>query len=174
MSKTIATLALLCALLPSSARTETLQEGAAFPAWKLRDHTGSEVDSSSLRGTPYLLWYYPKAMTPGCTAEGIGLRDRHDEFRALGVAILGVSFDAPEENARFVAAHGFPFRLLSDDGSLAVLVGAAESSDQRVPRRLSYLVGADGRVLRRYDTVTPAEHAADVLAHLRELPAPTP
>ena len=147
-----------------------LAAGAAFPDWQLVDHTGKTVSSKDLAGKTYLLWFYPKAQTPGCTAEGRGLRDRIEDFRKRGVEVVGVSFDAPEANAAFVEAEGFPFRLLSDkDRTLARAVGAADTSDAPVARRISYLVGPDARVRQVYATVTPATHAADVLA---DIPAP--
>ena len=147
-----------------------LKEGDPFPTWSLRDQTGTVVTSQSLAGKPYLLWFYPKAQTPGCTTEGRGLRDRFEEFRTRGVEILGVSFDPPAANAEFVKAEGFPFRLLSDtDHALARAVGAATSDRQSFASRISYLVGADSKVRKVYDEVTPATHAKDVLADLPKL-----
>src|SRR5882672_1173054 len=106
--------------------SDVLQPGMVFPAWELTDHTGAKVTSRDLKGKPYLLWFYPKAMTPGCTAEGDALRDQFAAFKARGVEILGVSFDAPADNAAFVREQSFPFRLLSDsERKLAVAVGAA-------------------------------------------------
>jgi peroxiredoxin Q/BCP len=141
-----------------------LKVGDPFPAWSLRDHTGAAVTSESLAGKPYLVWFYPKAQTPGCTAEGRGLRDHFTDFQARGVEIVGVSFDPPAANAEFVKAESFPFRLLSDtDHALARKVGAATSDTQPVATRISYLVGADGTVQQVYGEVTPATHAADVL-----------
>jgi len=151
---------------------ELLRVGAPFPTWSLVDQTGKTVASKELAGKKYLLWFYPKAMSSGCTAEGNGLRDKSPDFQKAEVEILGVSFDSPQNNARFVEAQRFPFRLLSDtDRKLATAVGAAGSAQQPVARRISYLVGGDGKVLHVYDTVTPASHAADVL---RSLPAATP
>ena len=106
-------------------------------------------------------------MTPGCTTEGDGLRDSFAAFQERRVEIFGVSFDPPAQNKAFVEAERFPFRLLSDDKrSLAVAVGAADSSAQPVARRISYLVGPDGRVRAVYGSVTPATHAKDVLVDL--------
>src|SRR6266436_4652077 len=143
----------------------TLQAGAllapgdAFPAWTLSDQTGATVSSRDLAGKTYLLWFYPKAMTPGCTAEGDGLRDSFATFQARGVEILGVSFDAPADNATFVRQQSFPFRLLSDaDRTLATAVGAASDRSQPVARRISYLIGPDGKVVKVYPQVTPATH----------------
>lgn len=144
-----------------------LAVGDAFPAWSLSDQTGATVSSTDLAGRSYLLWFYPKAMTPGCTAEGRGLRDEAAAFRAKGVEILGVSFDAPATNAEFVTAEGFPFRLLSDEKrELAVAVGAADAASAPVARRVSYLVGPDGKVRGVYGSVNPASHAKDVLGGL--------
>lgn len=137
----------------------------------MRDHTGAQVSSRDLAGKTYLLWFYPRAMTPGCTTEGNALRDSFPALAARGVEVLGVSFDEPAENAKFVAAQQFPFRLLTDDGSLAVQVGAAGSRDQATARRISYLVGADGKVLRAYGSVIPARHAQEVL---RDASGPVP
>lgn len=151
----------------SVAAASLLSPGDAFPAWEAKDHTGAAVSSKDLAGRTYLLWFYPKAQTPGCTAEGRGLRDAIDGFRARGVEILGVSFDPPAANAAFVAAEGFPFRLLSDEkGTLARAVGAADSPDATMARRISYLVGPDGKVREAFGSVSPASHASDVLKTL--------
>jgi thioredoxin-dependent peroxiredoxin len=150
------------------AAADMLQAGSHFPAWKLTDQNGAEVSSQSLRGKTYLLWFFPKAMTPGCTAEGRGLRDSFAEFQKRGVEILGVSFDTAAANKEFVAAEGFPFRLLSDaNHELAVAVGAAESAQQPRASRISYLVGPDGVVLHAYPGVQPAAHAKQVLGDLK-------
>jgi peroxiredoxin Q/BCP len=154
---------------------DLLQPGAPFPSWELADHTGAKVTSQAMAGKPYLLWFYPKAMTPGCTAEGHGLRDQAAAFQAQGVEILGVSFDTPADNATFVRAEGFPFRLLSDrDRKLAIAVGAASDASQPVARRISYLVGPDGKVVKAYAQVTPATHAQDVLADIASNPLRRP
>jgi thioredoxin-dependent peroxiredoxin len=145
-----------------------LARGDAFPAWTLRDQSGASVSSRDFSGRTYLIWFYPKAQTPGCTAEGDGLRDSFAQFQAARVEILGVSFDTPAANKAFVDAERFPFRLLSDtDRTLAVAVGAADTATEPVARRISYLVGPDGRVRAVYGAVVPATHARDVLGDLR-------
>jgi len=154
---------------------DVLQPGTPFPAWELTDHTGAKVSSHTLAGKTYLLWFYPKAMTPGCTAEGDALRDQFAAFQARGVEILGVSFDTPSDNATFVSQQGFPFRLLSDtDRSLATSVGAASDPSQPVARRISYLVGPDGKVVKVYAQVTPATHAQEVLADVSAATSQSP
>jgi thioredoxin-dependent peroxiredoxin len=160
----LATLAVAVLAVRPAGAGSLLAPGDAFPAWALADQTGAQVTSKELAGKTYLVWFYPKAMTPGCTAEGRGLRDHFDAFRDKGVLVLGVSFDPPADNARFVETEHFPFRLLSDqDRALAVAVGAADSAAQKTARRISYLVGPDGRVVHVYADVDPAGHAARVL-----------
>jgi len=156
----------LTALAADANAAALLTPGDTFPTWSMRDQTGATVSSQDLAGKTYLLWFYPKAMTPGCTAEGNSLRDNYPALRSAQVEVLGVSFDEPADNAAFVAEQGFPFRLLSDDGALAIQVGAAESRDQTMARRISYLVGPDGKVVKAYGSVNPAAHAQEVLADL--------
>lgn len=153
--------------LASVARAGMIAVGETFPAWQLSDQAGRQVSSRELAGKTYLIWFYPKAMTPGCTAEGQALRDQFAAFQAKGVEILGVSFDEPAQNAEFSTAEAFPFRLLSDrDRTLALAVGAADSKEQPVARRISYVVAPDGKVLRAYDSVNPTGHAGQVLQDL--------
>jgi peroxiredoxin Q/BCP len=169
-SRWLAALGVLSACLVSGtapALAAMLAKSDVFPEWTLTDHTGKPLSSRDLAGKRYLIWFYPRAMTPGCTAEGQGLRDRFSAFQAEGVDIVGVSFDTPAANAEFVQAEAFPFKLLSDgDRALAVKVGAADSATQPAARRISYLVGPDGKVLEVYASVDPKAHAQDVLGDL--------
>jgi peroxiredoxin Q/BCP len=169
--RSVLTVAVLLLLVAPAGASPMLKPGDTFPAWELTDHTGAKVSSRDLAGKPYLLWFFPKAMTSGCTAEGDGLRDHIDGFKAKGVEILGVSFDTPEDNAKFVHEQSFPFRLLSDsDHKLANDVGAVYVQIQPYASRVSYLVGADGKVVKAYDSVTPASHAQQVLDDLAATP----
>lgn len=159
------TLGLLSA---SVAAAGMIEAGAGFPDWQMPDQTGAIRRSAEFSGKPYLLWFYPRASTPGCTAEGRGFRDAYADLQAQGLAVVGVSFDSPKANAEFAREEGFPFPLLSDtDKSLAIAVGAADSPSQWMARRVSYLVGPDGVVWVAYDAVDPPGHAAQVLTDVR-------
>lgn len=168
--KAMTTLLALLGFAGAAGAQGMLKPGDQFPSWELVDHTGAKVSSASLSGKTYLLWYYPKAMTPGCTKEGCALRDNFEGFKKANVEIVGVSFDTPADNAAFVKKESFPFRLLSDEKKeLAVKVGAADSPSRLWARRISYLVGGDGKVIKAYSGVDPATHAAQVLADLAAL-----
>jgi thioredoxin-dependent peroxiredoxin len=164
MRRTTVAVTIALAALALTASAAMLEPGEPFPAWTAIDHTGATVRSSDLAGTPYLLWFYPKAMTRGCTAEGCALRDSFGDFQGAGVQVLGMSFDDPADNAAF--------RLLSDTTrELGVAVGAADSTEAKYARRVSYLVGADGTVLKAYAQVDPSTHAQQVLEDLKTLAA---
>ena len=167
MRTSLLILVLLLAHGPAALAAALLKTGDSFPAWTLTDQSGASVSSHDLAGKTYVLWFFPKAMTPGCTAEGRSFRDEAGAFEQKGVTILGVSFDTPADNAAFVKAEGFPFRLLSDqDHKLALAVGAADTPQAPVSHRVSFLVGPDGTVRQVYGTVNPANHAKDVLGDL--------
>lgn len=88
--------------------------GDDAPSFVLRDDSGTLVSSESLRGSPYILYFYPKDDTPGCTLQACGFRDSLPRFSARGVRVLGVSADTPESHTRFKKKYGLTFPLLSD------------------------------------------------------------
>jgi peroxiredoxin Q/BCP len=147
-----------------------LNPGDPAPDFAAPAHDGRRIALRDLRGTKVLLWFYPKADTPGCTAEGCGFRDRIADFGQLDVAILGVSFDTPEENAAFAKKFGFPYPLLSDaDRRMALAYGAADDASARTARRVSCLIDEHGKVLKHYLQVAAREHPGEVLADLADL-----
>jgi thioredoxin-dependent peroxiredoxin len=144
-----------------------LNVGDMAPDFTVKTDQGDSVTLSSLRGQKVLLWFYPKADTPGCTAEGCSLRDNFDHYRSHNVTILGVSVDPVEDNAAFVKKFSFPFRLLCDtDRKIGVAYGACDSPSAARATRISYLIDEQGRIERAYPGVNPREHAAQVLADL--------
>jgi peroxiredoxin Q/BCP len=144
--------------------------GQPAPDFDVPDHTGRRVKLADFRGRRVLLWFYPEADTPGCTKEGCAFRDLNAEFGKKNTVILGVSFDPPVKNAAFVQKFGFNFPLLSDeDRRLGLAYGAADAPDAPRARRVSYLIGTDGRVEKAYGfeaKMDAAAHPAAVLADL--------
>ena len=112
------------------------------------------------------MWWYPKADTPGWTIEGIGFRDRIQDFEEKKCAVLGVSFDSPADNKAFKEKFGFPYDLLSDgDKGASIQFGASDGSPGNASR-VSVLIGPEGEIVKAYEKVTPAEHPEQVLADL--------
>ena len=141
-----------------------LRPGDLLPELSLKDQTGQLVALTSFRGKKVIVWFYPAALTPGCTAEGEGFKSRSAELTKSNLAVVGVSFDTPAKNLLFARKHGFTFPLLSDlDRSLALALGAAESASAPFARRVSALVDEAGRVLKLYSRVDPLRHPDEVL-----------
>ena len=141
-----------------------LKAGDAAPDFTLPADDGAQLELSSLRGRRILLWFFPEADTPGCSLEGRGLRDHREYFDQSAIEVIGVSFDSVTDNAAFARKYNFGFRLLSDTThEVALAYGACDSLKARYPERISFLIGADGRIERVYDKVDPRDHAAQVL-----------
>lgn len=169
MSKTLAMVFWMALVTVIATGEEMIEAGSPFPSFSLTAHDGSTVSSEALAGSPYLVYFYPKADTPGCTKEACAFRDSWAGVQMAGLSVFGVSYDKPETNRKFAEKYGLQFLLLSDtDKSLASSVGA-KTALMPMPKRISYLVGSDGAVLKAYPKVDPSGHAAEVLGDLRAL-----
>jgi thioredoxin-dependent peroxiredoxin len=144
-----------------------LKVGDPAPDFTLSDHRGGVFVLSAHRGRKVLMWFFPEAGTPGCTAEGRGFRDGADYFNENRIDVVGISFNSVEENAAFARKEGFEFPLLSDvDRSAALAYGACTDRRARYADRVSILVDEHGNIERMYDQVDPRDHPARVLADL--------
>ena len=122
--------------------------GEKVPNFKALTQSGETVRLSDyLARGPVVLFFYPKAMTPGCTKENCHFRDLQAEFDAAGATRLGISADKPDLQAKFATKYGLDFPLLSDaDGSIARAFGASRKGPL-FNRRISFVIGADGTLL---------------------------
>jgi peroxiredoxin Q/BCP len=144
-----------------------LKVGDLAPPFEVKAHTGRTVRLSDYAGQTVVLWFYPKADTPGCTMEGNGFCELNDAYEAKGVRILGVSFDTVEENAAFAEKFAFPYPLLCDTTRAIGLAYHACDKPQDVhARRITYVIGPDGRIKVAVGDVKAAEHPASLLASL--------
>jgi peroxiredoxin Q/BCP len=151
-----------------ASRAARLAVGDKAPAFSVKDHTGKTRTLAELSGKRVVLFFYPKADTPGCTIESCGFRDRIRDFEKAGVVVLGASFDTEAENGAFAKKHSLPFALLCDvDKSLAVAYEAADVKSP-VPKRHTIVIGADGKIERLYKSVSVKDHVDTVLADLTE------
>jgi peroxiredoxin Q/BCP len=150
-----------------------LDPGVPIPEFSLPDQDGRIVTSGSLGGRWSLLWWYPKAGTPGCTIEGQELRDHAEDFRVADCVVVGLSFDSPEENKAWADEQGFEFPLLSDvDHSVGRRFEVERDADDQYahfPLRVSYLVDPDGVIRKTYAVSGVQAHATSVLAALSKL-----
>jgi thioredoxin-dependent peroxiredoxin len=133
--------------------------GDSAPDFEARDHAGQPFRFSSLRGAPVVLYFYPKADTPGCTIEAKGFREVYGQYRAKGVHVVGVSTDDCPAQQAFRDKYGLPFPLIADpEKSVAKAYGVL--SPQGHARRVTFLIDASGKVLDVVDTSSPDAHLA--------------
>ena len=151
-----------------------LTVGKKIPAFESAA-TGGSIASKALRGAPYVLYFYPKDDTPGCTLEGHDFRDQHDKFKRLKVRVLGVSRDTLASHEKFRAKHGLPFDLISDtDEALCRQFGVIKEKNMYGRKvmgieRSTFLVDADGVLRNEWRKVKVSGHVAQVLAAAKAL-----
>jgi peroxiredoxin Q/BCP len=152
-----------------------IEPGDMAPDFELPDQDGQPVTLSSLRGQPVVLYFYPKADTPGCTTQACGVRDHLPDYEQAGVVVLGASPDPVGAVKRFHDKQGLNFRLLADeDHSVAERYGVwAEKSMYGKTfwgvLRATFIIGPDGTVAHVIPKVSPKTHDDEVLAALAEL-----
>lgn len=162
------------AVAKASAAPLSLDVGAQAPSFSLADQSGALVSSSELRGKPYVLYFYPKDDTPGCTREACDFRDEYQAFQQAGITVLGVSPDSSKSHAGFAAKYSLPFRLLADPDKVLSSAYGVYGPKQNYGReymgiiRSTFVVGADGRVLAVYRGVKVDGHVQKVLARALE------
>lgn len=154
-----------------------LAVGETVPDFTLPDQNGTPVSWASYRGKPVVVFFYPKADTPGCTKEACAFRDLREEFAAAGAAVVGVSADSPKRQGSFDTKYGLNLTLLSDPdhrilepwGVWADKTLYGKTSKGIV--RTTVLFDAEGRVAEIWSKVKVDGHVDKVLARVRELAA---
>ena len=143
--------------------TGLLPIGATAPDVVGYDEADKATHLSDLRGHPAVVYFYPKDGTPGCTKEACAFRDAWARYQQAGVAIFGVSDDSREKHKGFQHDHHLPFPLVADEAGDA---GRGYGVKKGVfgYSRVSFLVGADGKVSKVWPDVDPGVHATEVLA----------
>jgi peroxiredoxin Q/BCP len=144
--------------------TETPKVGQIAPSFDALDQDGTRWRLADLTGKKIvLLYFYPKDDTPGCTLEACGLRDRMGQLSADDVQVLGVSFDSAESHKKFRAKYQLNFPLLVDtEGKLADLYGARHAPNATMDKRISFLIGKDGKIAHITDTNSASIHLSEM------------
>jgi thioredoxin-dependent peroxiredoxin len=149
-----------------------ISPGDKAPNFTLSDQDGNEVKLSSLRGRTVVLYFYPKADTPGCTTQACGVRDHAADYDAAGAVVLGVSRDPVERIAKFDDKHSLGFRLLSDaDHAVAEAYGVWVEKSMYGRKfmgmqRSTFVIDPKGKVTHVFPKVSPKTHDDLVLAAL--------
>jgi peroxiredoxin Q/BCP len=151
--------------------------GAPAPDFELPDQDGEQVRLSALRGRTVVLYFYPKADTPGCTTQACSIRDRADEYAAAGVKVIGVSPDPVKKVKKFHDKRDLNFTLLADeDHAVCELYGvwvqkSMYGKTYMGAQRATFLIDADGCVRHVIPKASPKTHDDEVLKAIGELAA---
>jgi thioredoxin-dependent peroxiredoxin len=154
-----------------------IEQGASAPDFTLPDQDGDDVSLANFRGSPVVLYFYPKADTPGCTKQACGIRDHRADYEAAGAVVLGVSPDSVDDVRKFADKQSLNFRLLADeDHAVCDLYGVwAEKTNYGRTYwgvvRSTYIIDPEGVVAKAFPKVSPKTHDEVVLKALDELGA---
>lgn len=147
----------------------TLKEGAKVPDFSAKDQDGNTVNLSDYKGKKLIVFFYPRANTPGCTAEACNLRDNYKALQDKGYAILGVSADSKKKQSNFKNKYDFPYPLLADEDKEVINAFGVWGPKKFMGRefdgihRTTFLINEDGVVERVISKVKTKDHAAQIL-----------
>jgi peroxiredoxin Q/BCP len=143
------------------------------PDFTLPDQNGEPVKLSDFKGKPVVLFFYPRANTPGCTVEACGFRDNYDKLTRAGLVVLGISPDTPKAQKSFETKFELPYKLLADaDKEIANLFGVVKEKNMYGKKvmgieRTTFLISPEGTVAHVWRKVKPEGHPEEVLAEVK-------
>jgi peroxiredoxin Q/BCP len=152
-----------------------IEPGQTAPAFSLPDQHGTIRSLADYAGRPVVLYFYPKDDTSGCTKEACTFQEQLPRFDTAAAAVFGISILDSASKAKFAKKYALTFPLLADeDHAVADAYGAWQQKSMYGRKymgvaRITYLIGRDGTVVKRWDSVKPAEHPAEVLAAIAAL-----
>ncbi|HHF4199423.1 TPA: thioredoxin-dependent thiol peroxidase [Haemophilus influenzae] len=152
-----------------------LSVGNQAPAFTLLNQQEKPVSLNDFRGKKVLIYFYPKALTPGCTTQACGLRDSKSELDALGLVVLGISPDAPKKLAQFIEKKELNFTLLSDPDHQVAEQFGVWGEKKFMGRtydgihRISFLINESGTIMQVFDKFKIKDHHQMIIDYLRSL-----
>lgn len=152
-----------------------LSVGNQAPAFTLLNQQEKPVSLNDFRGKKVLIYFYPKAFTPGCTTQACGLRDSKSELDALGLVVLGISPDAPKKLAQFIEKKELNFTLLSDPDHQVAAQFGVWGEKKFMGRtydgihRISFLINESGNIMQVFDKFKTKDHHQMIIDYLRSL-----
>ncbi len=142
-------------------------EAAQIDKLNLKDK--KTVSIADLKGKTVVIFFYPKALTKGCTVESCGFRDALKDF-PQNVVVIGASGDDMKLQQKFIDEHNLPFPLLCDtELKLIKELGILSSPTGKTPKRVTFVIDGDGKIAKIYEKVTPATHPKEVLEYVKTL-----
>lgn len=148
---------------------KTLQAGDKAPDFKVNDQDGNTISSKNYEGKKWVVFFYPRANTPGCTAEACNLRDNFKELQKEGFELLGVSADSEKRQKSFKEKYNFPFPLLADENKEVIngfgVWGPKKFMGRKFDgiHRKTFIMDETGTIVRVIDKVKTKDHASQIL-----------
>ena len=158
----------------ASAVNELPAVGAAAPGFNLTTNEGKQVSLNDFKGKWVVLYFYPRADTPGCTIEACSFRDSFKRVEKIGAVVLGVSPDTAKDQKKFVDKYDLPFTLVADaDKRICNSYGVMQEKNMYGKKvmgvaRTTFIIGPDGKIKHIFEKVKPEGHAEQVLEWLKE------
>lgn len=146
-----------------------LKKGDIVPEFSAKDQDGNLISSSQFKGKKWIVFFYPKASTPGCTAEACNLRDNYKTLQDIGFEIIGVSADSIKRQKNFHEKYKFPYPLLADEDKEVINAFGVWGSKKFMGRsyegihRMTFIIDENGKVDEVIDKVKTKDHAAQIL-----------
>jgi peroxiredoxin Q/BCP len=140
----------------------TIPQSGKLPEVEFVTEAGEKLQSNDLKGSPTVLYFYPKDDTPGCTREACAFRDRMGDYEGAGIKVYGVSLDFPESHRKFREKHNLNFPLLTDEGGRAA-EALGVLGERGYANRVTFLLTPDGEIAKAYPEVSPETHADEIL-----------
>lgn len=150
-----------------------LETGMKAPDFTLLDKDGNRVSLEDFRGSKVVVYFYPKDSTPGCTREACAFRDAYEDYKTLGVPVIGISKDSVRSHTNFAAKQSLPFLLLSDPELMAIQAYDVWKEKKLYGKvsmgvvRTTYLIDENGMIEKVYEKVKPDTNAAEILEYLK-------
>ncbi|QAA80960.1 thioredoxin-dependent thiol peroxidase [Aequorivita sp. H23M31] len=147
----------------------TLKKGDKAPDFKVNDQDGNSINSEDYKGKKWIVFFYPKASTPGCTAEACNLRDNYEELQKQGYELVGVSADSEKRQKNFKEKYKLPFPLLADENKEVINAFGVWGPKKFMGRefdgihRTTFVIDETGTIVRVIDKVKTKDHAAQIL-----------
>ena len=148
-----------------------LKIGDSIPDIELKDQNGDTFDFSSVKGIqPFVVYFYPKDFTPGCTKEACTFRDKYEDFKELGAEVIGISSDSEESHQKFAAKYNLPFIFLSDEDKEArELFGVKPNLLGMIPGRETFVFDMQGILRYKFNSMNAARHIPEALTALEKM-----
>lgn len=147
----------------------TINEGEKAPQFEGKDQNGNTIRLSDFKGKKLVLYFYPKDDTPGCTKEACNLRDNYQALKDQGIEIIGVSADTESKHQKFIDKYDLPFPLIADTEKEIIQAFGVWGEKKFMGKtydgihRITFAIDENGNVIKRFDKVKTADHAAQIL-----------